>query len=62
MMDHTDWSFATATAEASARGFHISGLYDYAVNYGSTEIAMVEILKRMKLVRALSLFLERLLR
>ncbi|ELU14596.1 hypothetical protein CAPTEDRAFT_180550 [Capitella teleta] len=51
MMGRSDWPFAAATAEAAARSYHISGLYDYAVNYGSTEEAMVEILSRMKVIR-----------
>lgn len=50
MLTAVDWPFAAATAEASARHYRISGLYDYAVNYGSTEEAMIEILRRFKAV------------
>ncbi len=46
-----EWAFAKAKATASGRGMRVTGLYGYAVNSGSTQWAMEEVLMRFKKVR-----------
>lgn len=52
MIDSRDWPFTKARAEDDARHYHISALYDWAVNYGSTEEAMIEVLTRLKSIQS----------
>jgi hypothetical protein len=52
LIEQRDYGFEKAIAAAKDRGLHVTGLYGSAVNAGSTESAMVEVLQSWKKIKA----------